>query len=82
MKGLTLLIRLFHLGETINVSMTTQELMAKPMPPYGTFSDYLNTLPAKWHSIALEAAFECLNRGWAFIDAHIEMIAREISKKK
>lgn len=47
-----------------------------------TAAEWLKTQPERWHSLATEAIYECLKKGWPLHDGNIQSTAREIDAKR
>lgn len=47
-----------------------------------TAQEWLMTQPERWRSLATEAIYECLKKGWPLHEGNIQMTAREIDAKR
>ena len=57
---------------------TEQELLKMKMETGKTVQQMVDRMPDKWKSKTIEAAFECLRRGWPLHELNIGAASREL----
>lgn len=62
----------------LNKIMIYALAQSQPIPA----DQWLETQPAQYHKLAVEAIYECMRKGWELHTMHIQSIARELDAKR